>query len=105
MKLSLFGLVELLHLVIFMLTNTPIIGSDHAPILLNMIHYSHQIMYSDFKFEAKWLLNNEFFELVKHVWSLFVKYSHAYQLTMKFKCYRVLLKNWKKQEVNNPDYI
>lgn len=38
-----------------MLTNLPILQSDHALILLKIVPYSHQFMYSGFKFEAKWL--------------------------------------------------
>lgn len=37
-------------------------------------------------------LHDDFFNIVKDVWSLFVKGSHAYQLTRKITCYKQLLK-------------
>lgn len=60
------------------LDHLTIIGSDQAPILLNLHPTSHQFKHSSFEFKAKWLRNVDLYELVKNAWSLFVKGSSAY---------------------------
>lgn len=68
----------------------PIIGSDHAPVILNI---SPTVLYykNNFKFEAKWLLDVISFLLVRDVWSDFIKGTHAYQLTRKSKFFNLQL--------------
>lgn len=51
------------------LTNLPIIGSNHGPILLNMPLSSSSPNYRDLKFEANWLIHDDVFILVKDVQS------------------------------------
>lgn len=52
----------------------PIIGSDHILNTSPLTKNSNK----GFKFEAKRLLYDDFFNIVKDVWSLFVKGSPAY---------------------------
>lgn len=47
------------------------------------------VEYNNFKLKAKWLINDEFFYLVKDIFSNFIKASDAYQLTRKVQ----ILKN------------
>lgn len=63
----------------------------HAPILLNSYTLIKNYNYKDFKFEAKCLLHDEFFIIVKDAWPLFVKGSLAYQLNRKIYYYKPLL--------------
>lgn len=60
----------------------PIVGSDHGPILIN-INSRNFINPTTFKFEAKWLLEENFINLVKSVWTTFIKGSFAFQLIRK----------------------
>lgn len=55
------------------LSNLPFTWSDHAPIVLNLSPSTPHIKYNSFRFEAKWLLNDDFFDLVKNIWSNFIK--------------------------------
>lgn len=56
----------------------PIIGSYHAPILLHTcnsrIHGNPCLL----KFEAKWLIDPAFLNLVKNVWSFYMNGSNSY---------------------------
>lgn len=74
------------------LLHLPILGSDHAPILLNVYPLTESRDCRSFKFEVKWFLHDDFFNIVKEVWLLFVKGSSAYQLTKKSICLKVLLR-------------
>lgn len=57
-----------------------IIGSDHAPILIDT-HTRKINRYHNFKFEAKWFTENNFLDLVRSVWSIYISGgSCAYQL-------------------------
>lgn len=66
-----------------MLTNLPIIGSDHA------FAQSGSLFQSDYiwcvKIWSKMAIKQRIFLLVKDVWSLVVQGSHAYQLTSKIQ--------------------
>lgn len=58
--------------------NLTILGLDHASILLNTGHTGWNVKHVPIKFEAKWLLNEDFLNLVKDIWLLHVKRSHLY---------------------------
>lgn len=55
-----------------------LLESDLASILLN-INSSKNCNYKRFNLEAQWLLHDNFFNIMKDVWSSFVKGSLAYQ--------------------------
>jgi hypothetical protein len=50
----------------------PAITSDHNPLLLNTFgdYESHTQFYKSFKFEAKWLANEECMGVIKEVWGM-----------------------------------
>lgn len=61
------------------LMHLPIIDSDHAPILLNTYLSLGNCNQKSFKFEAKWLLYDDLFNIIRDVWALFIKGFLTYQ--------------------------
>lgn len=88
------------------LIHPPIIGSDHAPILLNTYPLTKKY-YKRFKFEAKLLLYDNLFDIIRDLWSLFVKDSPTYQLKRQIFLLQSITKNWKVDCFSNKelDYI
>lgn len=50
-----------------------ILGLDHVPILLNAGYTKWHAKHVPFKLEAKWLLNEEFHNLIRDIWSSYFK--------------------------------
>lgn len=69
--------------------NLSFIGFDHGPIILSLDHWNKTSKYPPLRFEAKWLLNDSFRQLVQHTWKKYIKGSCAFQLTRKIE----ILKN------------
>lgn len=57
--------------------NLPITGSDYGSILLSMDCWNQKGKYLPFRFEAKWLLQENFPQLVQQTWRKFIKGSYA----------------------------
>lgn len=61
------------------IAHLPIIGSDHAPILMDTnTRKFHK--FNNFRFKAKWLLEDNFWDLVRSVWSTFIRGSSHFNL-------------------------
>lgn len=84
------------------LINYLIFGSDHEPILLNLDNSGkiYNNINNRFKFEAKWLLNDAFFYIVKNVWANHVNGSPAFQLAKKTYMLQKAIKIWQAQVEN-----
>lgn len=65
-------------------SNVSIFLSDHAPMLLSLSMSTPHNTYCRFKFEAKWSLDNELFDLLNDVWSNYIKSSCAYQIKLNY---------------------
>lgn len=81
------------------LMHLPIIGSD----FLNIYPSSNNCNYKGYKFEAKWLLHDDFLNIVKYVWTLFFATSapppppprpSTYQLNRKMYLLQTATKSW-----------
>lgn len=83
--------------------NLPIFGSDHALILRDVFMSTSNGYSSRFKFEVKWLLQNDFYDLIKDVWSNFIKGCYAYQFIRKPKLLNHSIKKWKNEKNTNLD--
>lgn len=60
-----------------------ILGSDHAPILIDAHTRHHNSNRASFKFETKWLLDEDYLGLVSSICPTYIRGSNAYQLTRK----------------------
>lgn len=63
-----------------MVKHLPIYGSDHAPIILETLPLIRKRNNYNMKFKEKWLLDKEFFALVKSMWSNYIRSSYAYEM-------------------------
>lgn len=78
----------------------PILGYDRGFILLDIpIRKFHK--YNNFRFEAKWLLEDQFFELVRSFWSTYRRGSSAFQLIRKTNILKQETKSWRFQYKNS----
>lgn len=59
-----------------------------AQFFLRWIHGTRKLTILLFHFEAKWLLQNSFMQLVHQTWRNFIKASCAYQLARKIEFLR-----------------
>lgn len=64
------------------INHMPIIGSDHAPIILNT-KSNHFNKLNKFRFEAKWILQENFMDIVTNAWKTKFNGSSAYQLVKR----------------------
>lgn len=83
------------------LENLPIAGSDYGHFLLFTDSWSRSGKYPLFKFEATWLLQDSFMQLVKQTWQKFVTGTSAQQLARKSKLLKKNVKVWKKSLHDN----
>lgn len=81
--------------------NLPIVGSAHGPILLTIDTWSRAGKFPPFRFEAKWVLQESFMQLVKQTWRRYINGSTAYQLIRKIDILNKEMKIWKKQYPKN----
>lgn len=65
----------------------PINGSDHASIILDTRSKNFQKI-NRLRFEAKWLLKDNFINIVKSVWSMVIKVSSAFQSVRKTNLFK-----------------
>lgn len=83
--------------------NIPITGSDHGPIFSSMDCWNWNNKYTPFRFKVKWLLQQNFTQLVQQTWTKFIKGPYIYQLTRKIELIMKEIKMWKRSVYNN-DY-
>lgn len=77
----------------------PIIGFDYPPIVIDtQTRKFHRD--NNFKIEAKEASENNFRDLVKSVWSIYVTGSFAYQLIRKRNILKQKLKRWNFKQKN-----
>lgn len=70
----------------------PFIGFDHARILIDTnTRKFHK--FNNFRFKAKWLLEENFLDLVKSVWSIFIKGLYEFELIRKTNLLKKEIKN------------
>lgn len=81
--------------------NIPIVGSDHGPILLPMENPLQPKKFSPFRFEAKWLLQESFHQVVRKSWNSVSNGSAAFQLARKTELLKKEIREWKKECFNN----
>lgn len=55
-----------------------ILGLDHALVLPNIGYIRLQGKHITIKFEAKWILDASFSNLVKDIWSKYIRGSHVH---------------------------
>lgn len=62
-----------------------IIGSDDGLILFKLDNWDRTSKFPSFRFEAKWLLHDNFMKLVNQTWKRFINRSSTYQLVRKIE--------------------
>lgn len=87
----------MVELVSHTLRNPPIIGLNHAPILLKIDHTHSQGKYTPLHLKQNDVLILALFILVKDVWSSFIKESYAYQFIRKTQLLKQALKTWERK--------
>lgn len=71
--------------------------------MLDLSYQVSQNKFNQFKFEAKWLLYDDFFGRFKNVWSNFIEGFPAYQVTRKTQVVTKSIKYRKKDKVSNSE--
>ncbi|OMO52105.1 reverse transcriptase [Corchorus capsularis] len=77
------------------------VASDHCPLLITLEKLKKNRR-RDFKFESKWLLDQEFAEVIDDGWRTSEMGSRMFRLSRKLANTRNKLRSWSKDKFQNP---